>query len=196
MTANPSSWQSKRWTVLASLVVVAVLYGVVWYLMGGCEPSPAPPAVPGEGAGAEPSVETSSGAVQMFKAMQDPNVVELAYQIACFHAHKKRLPASLDEVRQHTAAWGGQPTPTATRRGIPLTYQPQADRTYTIVVEEKAGPAGQVRAVRIPAEVPVEMPIEMEPDALRVWWDLEYQKQLLDRMRQRLKAVESPPPPD
>ena len=194
MTAHPSSWQSKRWTVLASLVVMAILYGVVWHLMGGCERDTAPPAVPGEGAGSEPSVETSSRAVRMFKAMQDPNVVELAFQIACFHARAKRLPASLEEVRQHAAAWGGQPTPAATSRGVPLAYQPQADRAYTIVVGEKAGPAGQVRPLRIPGEVPAEMPTEMEPDALRVWWDLEYQKQLLERMRQRLKEAESPPP--
>ena len=42
-------------------------------------------------------------------------------------------------------------------------------------------------------DVPADMPMEMTPEAVRVWWDLEYIRQLTERIEKRLKDLMSKP---
>jgi hypothetical protein len=178
------SWEGRKWTLLASVGVVAGILGLMWWLTGGCE-SRQPAANPND------SMETYNRTMQTLQAMQDPNVMELAFRIACFYEMEKRLPASLDELRQNSPAAGLPPPPTVTTRGAPLGYERGADRRYALVLGPEAGPGGAAQELRLPQEVPADRPTKMVPEALRLWWDLQYYKTMAEKMRGRLST-----PPD
>jgi hypothetical protein len=170
-----NAWDGgSKWSLLAAMVVMAGLAAAMWWLFGGCEPQrpegpqAQPPAVP-------------ERAVAVAQAMRDANVAELSFQIACFYRNEKRLPASLDELRRSPPVGGGPPAPAVTTRGEPIAYHPGADRTYALAVGGAAGESGPT-PVAFSQEVPANMPAQMDPDSLRVWWDLEYLKQAAGKL--------------
>jgi hypothetical protein len=177
VAANASSWQSKRWTALASLVVLVSLYGVMWYLMGGCESTPPDPI-----GAADPTLDT-------LEAMGDANVKELTLHIAWFHTPRGRLPASLDELRKAKPPAGWPPTPTATTDGRAIAYRATGRRTYELTLGGKSNAADNLT---LPVEVPADVPPAMTPTALRTWWDLEYTRAMMQKLQKRLNTLAPP----
>ena len=176
MATSPWSWESKRWTALASLAVLAGLYAVVWYLMGGCERTPQGPT----DSPADPTLG-------ILEAMTDANVAETLLHVAWFHATRGRLPADLDELRKADPPAGWPPTPVATTGGRALAYRPTGDETYELTLAAKDGTTGDLRlAMRVPADMPTGLALQ----AVRTWWDLEHTRGMLETIRERLNRPE------
>jgi hypothetical protein len=171
-------WQSRKWPLLAAVVVMAAVWGLMWWLVGGFETKPEPD--PAEKAAAE----ARDRSYRSMQAMSDQNVIELAFRIACFHQKEKRLPASLDELKKF-AAGAATPLPTATTRGQTLEYKKTGERTYALTFTREP-PGGPPETVTIPQEVPATMPA-LDDAALRVWWDLEYYRRMLQELQGRMR---------
>jgi len=175
-----ASWQSRKWSLLAAVAVMASLGGLMWWLVGGCETEPEP-----DPAG-KTDAEMHDRSHRAMQAMSDQNVIELAFRIACFHQKEKRLPKSLDELKK-SAAGAPTPLPTATTRGQTLEYKKTGERTYTLT-STREPPGGPPETVTIPEEVPATMPA-LDDAALRVWWDLEYYKRMAQELQARMQTV-------
>ena len=129
MPAHPWSWESKRWTLLASLVVLAGLYAVMWYLMGGCELT-----LPGLTDDADPAGAPSDAALEVIEAMTDANVVELALHVAWFHTRHGRLAADFEELGKADRPPDGPPPRAPTADGQAIAYRPTGERTYELAL--------------------------------------------------------------
>jgi len=147
---------------------VATTIGVfIWWLMA--EAVPVPQAVPQVG-GSRVSTQVQS----------DPNVVEWTFRIACFYQARKRLPESLEELRQSGIPDSSAP-PATTVAGWPLRYERTGDRTYVLAFTRPTLETGEFAEVAIPEEAPAEMP-PMDTESLRAWWGLEHEKQATREM--------------
>jgi len=184
MPAQPWSWQSKRWTALASLVVLAGLYGLMWYLMGGCEP-----ALPGPTDAPRPAGAPSDATLEVIEAMADANVVELALHAAWFHTRHGRLAADLEELGKADRPPGWPATPAATADGQAVAYRPTGERTYELALAGADGAAGTPDDLLLAMTVPDNMPTRLTPVALRTWWDLEYTRGMIEKLRQGLNQL-------
>jgi hypothetical protein len=179
---NGFSWQSRKWSLLTAIVVMAAVGGLMWWLVGGCETKPEPD--PAE----KTAAEARDRSYHVMQAMSDQNVIELAFRIACFYHREKRLPASLDELKK-SAAGAVAPLPTSTTRGQALEYKKTGERTYTLAFTRER-PGGQPETVTIPEEVPAAMPA-LDDAALRVWWDLEYYKRMAQELQGRMNTADT-----
>ncbi|HUU90201.1 MAG TPA: hypothetical protein VM238_03210 [Phycisphaerae bacterium] len=184
MATQPWYWESKRWTVLASLVVLAGLYAVMWYLMGGCEPT-----LPGPTDSPRPAGAPSDPGLDVIEAMADANVVELALHAAWFHACRGRLPANLEELGKSDRPTGWPPTPAATADGQTIAYRPTGERTYELALAGVDRAAGTPDDLLLAMTVPDNMPTRLAPVALRTWWDLEYARGMMERLRTSLNQL-------
>jgi len=182
MATDPWSWESKRWTVLASLVVLACLYGVMWYLMGGCEVAPERPTEATGSGGADPTLNA-------IEAMGDANVAELALHAAWFHTRHGRLPADLDELAKADRPAGWPPTPTATADGQAIAYRVTGGPTYELVLSGQDGTADTPDDMPLAMTVPDDMPLHLPPHALRTWWDLEHARAMMEKIRRRIQDL-------
>ncbi len=175
-----ASWQSRKWSLLAAVAVMASLGGLMWWLVGGCETQPGPAG--------KTDAEARDRSYRSMQAMSDQNVIELAFRIACSYHREKRLPASLDELKK-AAAGAPTPLPTATTRGQPLEYKKTGERTYTFTFTRER-PGGPPETITIPEEVPAAMPA-LDDAALRVWWDLEYYKRMAQELQGRMNSADT-----
>ena len=182
-----SPWASRRWTILVSIVVSAALAGVAWYLVHGCGREPK---------GDAETATAPASAISIVEAMNDANVSETSFQIAYFYLREKHLPASIEEVRQSVHVGGWPPAPTANSRGRAFTYHPTGARTYALTFPAPApAPGDPSGGVTVPMEVPADMPAQLAPDALRIWWDLEYYKRMTEKLREGLQGPAPPAAP-
>jgi len=170
MATFGAPWQGPRWAALASLLAVAVIGAVIWWLMAEAVPVP-------------PAVTQVVGPRGSTPAASDPYVVEWTFRIACFYQARKRLPESFDELRQSGIPDGSAP-PAATAAGQPLRYERKGDRTYVLTCTYTAADTGQAEDVAMAEQAPTEMPA-MNSEALRVWWGIEHQKQTTKEMLRR-----------
>jgi hypothetical protein len=161
-------WKDPRWTTIASLLAVAVIGAVLWWLMAKAAPLP-------QG--------TQMGDPRLSKqATSDPNVVEWTFRIACFYQARNRLPESLEALRQSGIPDGSAP-PATTATGQPLRYERTGDRTYVLTRTYTAADTGQTEEVAMAEEAPAAMPA-IGSEALRVWWGIEHEKQMAREMLQ------------
>jgi len=176
------------WAFFASLIVLAALSALVWWLVGGCETTPrsAPDA------GNAPAAHADA-TLAVIQEMTDPNVAEFAFQVAVFYAANRRLPATAGEMPPQVAS-DSPPLPAATSRSTPIAYRPTGGRTFELIL---SGPDARLAATRatgciIPLEVPADLPARMNLPALRAWWDLWYVR----RMAEMMKTGLAPTPPE
>ena len=185
--AEPWSWESKRWTVLASMAVMASLYMIMWYFTGGCEPSPEPPAGPPPGADSAIRADPTLKTVQ---AMQDEAVVDFSCQVAWFFAQRNRLPKDAAETRE-TAPPGWPALPAATRTGRAITYRPTGERQYDLVLSPPKGTSGAGPMV-LPMKIPSGLPTQMGPGPFRAWWDIEHVRGMTDTLQEQIEGMLRP----
>ncbi len=167
----------------------------------------APPPRPSAPA-STPSAAETDPLIQSLELVSDPAVIDLGRRVAWFFATGKRLPADRAEVESfvRVAEWG--PLPRATADGRPIGYHPTGPRTFEIRVgppssgSEVGGSAPSPRdepgrTVVIPVDIPPDLPTAMGPRAFSTWWELEFRRQALVRIRKRLaervKAATRPP---
>ncbi|MBL7139428.1 MAG: hypothetical protein ISS74_00815 [Planctomycetes bacterium] len=181
--AEPGSWQSKRWTVLASMAVLASLYMIMWYLTGGCERSPE--RSPGTG-----TVAPADPAFKAIQAMQDEAVADLSRHVAWFYAQRGRLPKDVAEMRE-TAPPDWPALPTATRTGRTITYRPTDPAQYDLVLAPPKGTSGAGPMV-LPMKVPPGLPTQMTPPAFRAWWDIEHVRGMTDKLQEQIEGLLRP----
>jgi len=162
----------RKWSAIASIVVLAALGGLVWWLMGGCETkSPTADGAKGAGGGLNLAV---------LQAMNDANVLELSLQTAYFFTRERRLPKSIAEVTEkvHVPDWPAAPS--VTTRGLAIAYRATGDRTYELVLPGDDKQPGTADDVAIPEQVPTDIPPNMDPVAFRSWWILSQMSRLMD----------------
>ena len=184
------------WAFFASLIVLAALSALVWWLVGGCETTPrsAPDA------GNVPAAHADA-TLAVIQEMTDPNVAEFAFQVAVFYAANRRLPATAGEMPPQIAS-DSPPLPAATARSTPIAYRPTGDlpdgrqsgRAFELIL---SGPDARLAATRatgciIPLEVPADLPVRMNLPALRAWWDLWYVRRMAEMMKTGLAPAEPP----
>lgn len=182
MAMGAAAWESKRWTLLASMVVLAGLWATIWWITGGCEPDRKP---------SDPTAPDAGATLEVLQAMKDRDIQELSLRVAWFYARRGRLPADVDELGggQNVPAW--PPVPTATARGEPLTYRPTGPRTFELLRGRPPGPDGRGKTLALPMEVPDNLPTDMGPDAFRPWWELHCFRQMSERLREAFKHLGS-----
>jgi len=174
------------WAFLASIIVLAALSAVVWWLVGGCETTPR--SAPDAG-----NVSAAHATLAVIQEMTDPNVTEFAFQVAAFYAAHRRLPATAGEMPPQVAS-DSPPLPAATARSTPIAYRPTGDRAFELIL---SGPDARLAATRatgciIPLEVPADLPVRMNLPALRAWWDLWYVRRMAEMMKTGLAPAEPP----
>jgi len=166
------------WAFFASLIVLAALSAVVWWLVGGCETTPRTASDPD-------NVSASDTTLAVIQKMTDPNVAEFAFQVAAFYAAHRRLPATAGEMPPQVAS-DSPPLPAATARSTPIAYRPTGDlpdgrqsgRAFELIL---SGP--DATGCIIPLEVPADLPAQMNLPALRAWWDLWYVRRMAEMMK-------------
>lgn len=175
----------RKWAAIASIILVAALGGLVWWLMGGCErKSPTADGAKGTGGNLNLAV---------LQAMNDTNVLELSLQTAYFFARENRLPKSIAEVTEkvHVPDWPAAPS--VTTRGLAIAYRATGDRTYELVLPGDDKQPGTADDVAIPAQVPTAIPSNLDAVAFRHWWILSQISRLMDQvpgsMKKGLPAV-------
>ena len=169
----------RKWAAIASIVVVAALGGVMWWLMGGCETkSPSADGAKGTGGGLNLAV---------LQAMNDANVLELSLQTAYFFTRENRLPKSIAEVTEkvHVPDWPAAPS--VTTRGLAIAYRATGERTYELVLPGDDKQPGTADDVAIPEHVPTNIPPNMDPVAFRHWWILSQISRLMDQVPGSMK---------
>jgi len=165
------------WAFLASLIVLAALSAVVWWLVGGCETTPRTASDPD-------NVSASDTTLAVIQKMTDPNVAEFAFQVAAFYAANRRLPATAGEMPPQIAP-DLPPLPAATTRGTPIAYRPTGDRTFELIL---SGP--DATGCIVPLEVPADLPAQMNLPMLRAWWDLWYVRRMAEMMKTGLAPAQ------
>ena len=160
--AYGSSWDSRKWSLLASLVVMLAISAGIYYTMGGCETRPQGPAGAGD--------DDATRALRAMEALNDQNLLEVSLQIGYFHAHEGRLPRDIEEVRRKVSVPDWAPAPMATSRAAAILYRTTGDRTYEFVLPGTDGKGGTKDDIVIPQDVPAETPPTLEPGAFRNWW--------------------------
>ena len=162
----------RKWAAIASIVVLAALGGLVWWLMGGCE-TKSPTADGAKGTGGNLNLA-------VLQAMNDENVLELSLQIGYFFTRENRLPKSIAEVTEkvHVPDWPAAPS--VTTRGLAIAYRATGDRTYELVLPGDDKQPGTADDVAIPEQVPTDIPPNMDPVAFRSWWILSQMSRLMD----------------
>jgi hypothetical protein len=175
-------WQGPRWAALVSLLVAVAIGAFIWWLLAESVLSPPGTALP-------TAATQAGGSRKIMHAMNDANVVELTFRIACFYQARKRLPESFDELRQSGIPDGSAP-PATTAAGQPLRYERKGDRTYVLTCTYTAADTGQAEDVAMAEQAPAEMPA-MDSEALRVWWSIEHEKQTTREMLRGLGAPNS-----
>ena len=166
------------WAFFASLIVLAALSALVWWLVGGCETTPR--SAPDAG-----NVSAAHATLAVIQEMTDPNVAEFAFQVAAFYAAHRRLPATAGEMPPQVAS-DSPPLPAATARSTPIAYRPTGDlpdgrqsgRAFELIL---SGP--DATGCIIPLEVPADLPAQMNLPALRAWWDLWYVRRMAEMMK-------------
>jgi hypothetical protein len=169
----------RKWAAIVSIVVVAALGGLVWWLMGGCE-TKSPSADGAKGTGGNLNLA-------VLQAMNDTNVLELSLQTAYFFARENRLPKSIAEVTEkvHVPDWPAAPS--VTTRGLAIAYRATGERTYELVLPGDDKQPGTADDVAIPEQVPTDIPPNMDPLAFRSWWILSQISRLLDLLPESVK---------
>ena len=178
--ADSWAWENKRWTVLASLAVLACLYMIMWYLTGGCEPSPEPTPGTGPGGREEPTLRN-------VQAVEDEAVVDFSCQVAWFYGQRDRLPKTGAEAHE-TAPADWPALPTATRSGRAITYRPTGEKQYDLVL---APPRGKPDAgpIVVPMTIPDTLPTQMTPEVFREWWKVEHLRQKMSEFQKHLEGM-------
>jgi hypothetical protein len=168
----------RKWAAIVSILVMAALGGLLWWLMGGCETKPQSPA--GQKGGGELSLP-------VLQAMNDENVLELSLQTAYFFTRERRLPKSIAEVTEkvHVPDWPAAPS--VTTRGLAIAYRATGERTYELVLPGDDKQPGTADDVAIPEQVPTDIPPNMDPVAFRSWWILSQISRLLDLLPESVK---------
>ena len=169
----------RKWAAIASILVVAAMGSLVWWLMGGCETT-------------SPSADGAKGTegnlnLAVLQAMNDANVLELSLQIGYFFMRENRLPKSIAEVTEkvHVPDWPAAPS--VTTRGLAIAYRATGDRTYELVLPGDDKQPGTADDVAIPEHVPTNIPPNMDPVAFRHWWILSQISRLMDLLPESAK---------
>ena len=184
MAASAAAWESKRWALLASIIVLAALWGSLWWLLGGCEETPRKAGdVPGR---PDPTIAA-------LQAMKDPGVLEFSLQVAWFHARQGRLPADIEELRRGVNVAGWPPAPTASSRGQAFAYRPTGPRTYELALPGKDAVHGTPDDLPLAMDVPTDLPTDLQPDALRAWWELHILNRMTEQLRKALQDLAPAP---
>ena len=132
----------RKWAAIASIIAVAALGGVMWWLMGGCE-TKSPTADGAKGTGGDLNLA-------VLQAMNDKNVLELSLQIGYFFTRERQLPKSIAEVTEkvHVPDWPAAPS--VTTRGLAIAYRATGERTYELVLpgdDKQPGTADDVAVI-------------------------------------------------
>jgi len=169
----------RKWAAIVSIVVVAALGGLVWWLMGGCE-TKSPTADGAKGTGGDLNLA-------VLQAMNDENVLELSLQTAYFFTRERRLPKSIAEVTEkvHVPDWPAAPS--VTTRGLAIAYRATGERTYELILPGDDKQPGTADDVAIPEQVPTAIPPNLDPVAFRSWWILSQISRLLDHLPESVK---------
>jgi len=162
----------RKWAAIASIVVLAALGGLVWWLMGGCE-TKSPTADGAKGTGGNLNLA-------VLQAMNDENVLELSLQTAYFFTRENRLPKSIAEVTEkvHVPNWPAAPS--VTTRGLAIAYRATGERTYELVLPGEDKQPGTPDDVAIPQHVPTDIPSNLDAVAFRHWWILSQISRLMN----------------
>jgi len=176
MTPYATPWESRRWAVLASILVMAGLSGLIWWLTSNGD-APTPPDAP------RPT--DANPVLASLDALKDPAVMDLAFAVVRHHVAHGRLPATLEDAGAGRPDGGG-PGPT-TSRGQPLAYRPTGERTFQLSLPGRDGQAGTADDVLLPYEVPADLPTGLETEALRAWWQLHCLRGAMERLRAALE---------
>ena len=176
----------RKWAAIASIIVVAALGGLVWWLMGGCE-TKSPSADGAKGTGGNLNLA-------VLQAMNDENVLELSLQTAYFFTRERRLPKSIAEVTEkvHVPDWLAAPS--VTTRGLAIAYRATGERTYELILPGDDKQPGTADDVAIPQHVPTDIPPNMDPVAFRNWWILSQMSRLMDQVSESMKKGLPPVP--
>ena len=169
----------RKWAALASLVILAALGGVLWWLMGGCE-TKSPTADGAKGTGGNLNLAA-------LQAMNDANVLELSLQIGYFFARENRLPKSIAEVAEKVRVPDWPAAPSVTTRGLAIAYRATGERTYELVLPGEDKQPGTADDVVIPEHVPTNIPPHLDPVAFRSWWILSQISRLMDLLPENVK---------
>ena len=169
----------RKWAAIASIIAVAALGGVMWWLMGGCE-TKSPSANGAKGTGGDLNLA-------VLQAMNDKNVLELSLQIGYFFTRERRLPKSIAEVTEkvHVPDWPAAPS--VTTRGLAIAYRATGERTYELVLPGDDKQPGTADDVAIPEQVPTNIPPNLDPVAFRSWWILSQISRLMDLLPESVK---------
>ena len=162
----------RKWAAIVSIVVLAALGGLMWWLMGECE-TKSPTADGAKGTGGNLNLA-------VLQAMNDENVLELSLQTAYFFTRENRLPKSIAEVTEkvHVPDWPAAPS--VTTRGLAIAYRATGERTYELVLPGDDKQPGTADDVAIPEHVPTDIPSNLDPIAFRSWWILSQMRRLMD----------------
>lgn len=173
-----SALDSRKWVALISFGFMVGLSWLMWWMMGGCETSSPPPA----------GADNPDMALPVINAMQDDNLRDLTFRIACFWLDNDRLPTAAEVAKasdpKFPDAW-----PAATAGDRPITYRPTGKLAYDLVLQGPDRKVGTADDIVIPQEIPPDMPRAFTPDGLRAWWDLQYTRVMLERMKASLSAL-------
>ena len=169
----------RKWAAIASIVIMAALGGLVWWLMGGCE-TKSPSAEGAKGTGGNLNLA-------VLQAMNDANVLELSLQTAYFFTRERRLPKSIAEVAEkvHVPDWPAAPS--VTTRGLAIAYRATGERTYELVLPGDDTQPGTADDVAIPEQVPTNIPSNLDAVAFRHWWILSQISRLMNLLPESVK---------
>jgi hypothetical protein len=169
----------RKWAAIVSIVVLAALGGLVWWLVGGCEMKSL------TADGAKGTGENLNLAV--LQAMNDENVLELSLQTAYFFTRERRLPKSIAEVTEKVHVPGWPAAPSVTTRGLAIAYRATGERTYELILPGDDKQPGTADDVAIPEQVPTNLPPNMDAVAFRSWWVLSQISRLMDHLPESTK---------
>jgi len=162
----------RKWAAIVSIIVLAALGGLMWWLMGGCE-TKSPTADGAKGTGGNLNLA-------VLQAMNDENVLELSLQTAYFFTRENRMPKSIAEITEkvHVPNWPAAPS--VTTRGLAIAYRATGERTYELVLPGDDKQPGTADDVAIPEQIPTNIPSNLDAVAFRSWWILSQMSRLMN----------------